>query len=333
MVQVLDCTLRDGGYVNNWEFDLQTSLSIIDGLYASGVRWIEIGIMGLNPKVGKQTKFSDFEQIKPFLINRKSDCHYAVMVTTALSDNFQYPKCSESTPDTIRVAYFKPELDKTLVLAEKLKQLGYKVFLQAMATFMYSDTELKDMLLQVNRLMPTSFYMVDSFSTMYPKDVAKMRDMVLDVLNENILFGFHAHNNIQMAYSNVQEFINLDDSRALMVDGSIFGMGRGAGNVPIELLMEFMNKKHGQNFDTTAVLSLYQNYLESIYKEYGWGYSAPYYLTAVNALNSVWGWFFMSKGITDIEKLEKAFKMIPDQFTYTLNKDIGNEIADKIRNM
>ena len=113
---ILDCTLRDGGYVNDWRFDTQTALSIRDGLYEAGMRWIELGIMGKNPEVGKQTKFSDFSQIKPLLVNRKSDCHYAVMLTTTSSDSFTYPECTEETPDVIRVAFFKPEIEKTFKL-------------------------------------------------------------------------------------------------------------------------------------------------------------------------------------------------------------------------
>lgn len=328
---ILDCTLRDGGYVNNWEFDRETALAIIDGLYQSGIRWIEIGIMGKNPEIGKQTKFSDFEQMKPFLENRKKDCHYAVMVTTALSDNFEYPICGEDTPDIIRIAYFKPELEKTLTLAKKLKALGYRVFLQAMATFMYTDGELRSMIASINGLYPAAFYMVDSFSTMYPDDAVKMRDLILSELNGDILFGFHAHNNIQMAFANVREFIRTSYNRILMADASIFGMGRGAGNVPLELLMNYLNVKDGGSYNVSLILSLFQNYIEPIYKKYGWGYSMPYCLTAINSLNSVWGWFFMSKGITDLKQLEQAFSLIPKDTTYTLDREIGEKIIEKLK--
>lgn len=330
---ILDCTLRDGGYVNNWEFDIPTAVSIMDGLYSAGVRWIEIGIMGLNPVAGKQTKFSDFDQMKPFLENRKADCHYAVMVTTALSDRFEYPRCSGETPDVIRIAYFKSELEKTLNLAERLKEHGYRVFLQAMATFMYSDEELRATTGRINRLNPAAFYMVDSFSTMYPDDVVRMRDLVLSEMRDDVLFGFHAHNNIQLAFANVREFMDIQADRGLMADASIYGMGRGAGNVPLELLMAYMNRKCGASFNTAQILSLYQEYLEPIYQECGWGYSASYYLTAVNSLNSAWGWFFMNKGITDLGELECAFKMIPSETAHKLDRKIADGIVEKIRKM
>ncbi len=330
---LLDCTLRDGGYVNNWSFDTLTAVAVIDGLYNAGARWIEIGIMGKAPKPGLQTKFSDFGQIKPLLVNRKSDCHYAVMVTTALSDNFEYPPCGGDTPDVIRIAYFKPELEKTLSLARKLKELGYSVFLQAMATFMYSDDELGEMLKAVNALKPSAFYMVDSFSTMYPADVRAMRDRVLGQLSPDISFGFHAHNNIQMAFANVQEFLNCDErSRPLFVDSSVFGMGRGAGNVPTELLMEYLNRG-GAQYELSHVLAVYQKYLEPIYRQYGWGYTLPYFLTAIRKTNSAYGWYYMNHGLVGLEELDSALKKIPEDVRYTLKSDIADRILKEVQNI
>ncbi len=329
--EILDCTLRDGGYVNDWRFDTETAKAIIDGLYSAGVRWIEVGIMGMNPQIGKQTKFSDLKEIRPLLENRKSDCHYSVMLTTSSSDNFTFPECSLDTPDVIRIAYFKPEIEKTLVLARALKEKGYIVFMQSMATFMYSKDELHDLVKEINRLKPCAFYMVDSFSTMYPTDIVRMRDDILSVLDKDILFGFHAHNNIQMAFANVQEYMRGNEDRDLFIDGSIYGMGRGAGNVPVELLMKYLNEFYGYNFNISIVLDLYEKYLQDIYKEYGWGYTLPYYLTAANHVNSAWGWYFMSKGIDSLNTLEKAIKMVPKEWTYTLKPAIGEEILRKVK--
>ncbi len=328
---ILDCTLRDGGYVNDWRFDIDTSLNIIKGLYESGVRWIEIGIMGKNPEVGKQTKFSNFDQIKPFLKDRKKDCHYAIMVTTASSHNFQYPPRSIDTPDVIRVAFFKNELEKTILLANDLLKKGYLVFLQAMATFMYTEDELIDLCKTINRIKPYAFYMVDSFSTMFPSDVTKMRDTILSILDKDILFGFHAHNNIQMAFSNVQEFMDDSVKRDLLVDGSVYGMGRGAGNVPTELLMMYLNKHYHCEFNTSIVLSLFDKYLKQIYVELPWGYTLPYYLTAVNHINSAWAWYFLNQGIVTSADLEKALQMVPQEWTYTMVPSIAEDIINKIK--
>lgn len=330
-IELLDCTLRDGGYVNDWMFNTETATHIIDGLYDSGIRYIEIGIMGQNPKIGEQTKFSNFEQIKALLKNKKNDCNYAVMVTTSSSNKYSFPACTDETPDIIRIAFFKPEIEETLELARKIKVLGYKVFLQPMATFMYSVTELVDLVKRINDLKPYAFYMVDSFSTMFPKDVVKMRDVILSQLDEDIKFGFHAHNNIQMAYANVQEFIKGCDNRNLLIDCSIYGMGRGAGNVPSELIMLYLNKIYDRNYLIDIILNLYETFLSKIYNQYGWGYTLPYYLTAASSSNSAWGWFFMNNGIVSLPELQKALQMVPEQWKYTLKPDLGEEIIRKIR--
>jgi len=328
---ILDCTLRDGGYVNNWEFDTQMTRAIIDGLYQSGVRYIEIGILGANAAAGKQTKFNHFSEMEPLLEGCKPDCHYAVMFTQENAGNFSFPPKSEITPDCIRLAYFQKTWREALQKAAELKRLGYSVFLQAMATFMYSDTELQEMIAAVNQQQPAGFYMVDSFSTMYPSDVARMRDQVLAHLDANIAFGFHAHNNIQMAYANVQEFLRCDTEHTLFADSSVFGMGRGGGNVPTELLMDYLNYTYSGQYNIAEVLRLYQNYLEPVYKQYGWGYTIPYYLTAAKQVNSAYGWYFTSHGIEDFGELSWALDQVPKDIKYALKPSIANEIIRRLR--
>lgn len=328
---ILDCTLRDGGYVNNWEFDTATARAIINGLYSSGVRYIEIGILGANSQPGKQTKFSSFSEMEPFLENRKEDCHYTVMFTQENAGNFIFPERSVSTPDCIRLAYFRKTWKEAIADADKLKQKGYRVFLQAMATFMYSPDEMREMIKAINIVCPAAFYMVDSFSTMYPSDVAKMRDQILEDLSPQVDFGFHAHNNLQLAFANVQEFLRCNAERDLFVDSSIFGMGRGAGNVPTELLMEYLNcQEVAPKYDTGNILKIYQNYLEPIYREYGWGYAIPYYLTATKKINSAYGWYFTSHGVDSFRDLQWALEQVPDNIKYTLKKEIAEEIMERL---
>lgn len=328
--RVLDCTLRDGGYVNNWEFDTETALRIIDGLYKSGVRYIEIGIMGQGGVPGKSTKFASFDQAEVLLRDRKSDCKYAIMVTKSESDHYDIPVRSGKTVDIIRVAFFKNELIDALEYAKQLKEKGYEVFLQAMATFMYSKGELGDMISAVNKVQPAAFYIVDSFSNMFPEEVSSLAHTVLETLDEKIEFGFHAHNNIQMGYANVIEFLKVKTSRSLFVDGSIYGMGRGAGNVPLELIMDYENRKNNI-FDISVILKVYQEYIRPIFEQYYWGYTHPYYLTASKDMNSVYSWYLENKGITDILKINEALECVKPENKFTLVRSETDEIIRKIQ--
>ena len=329
-IHILDCTLRDGGYVNDWEFDSNLAKGVIDGLYESGIRVIEIGIMGIGGEAGKSTKFSSFKDAEPLLENRKKDCKYAIMINQTGFENFDIPNRSEKTVDIIRLAYFKREIHDAMIFAKSLKDKGYEVFLQAMATFMYSDDEIDDMLKKVNDLKPQAFYIVDSFSNLFPEDITSMANSVLLRLNRDIDFGFHAHNNIQMAFANAIAFMNVEDDRKKYIDGSIYGMGRGAGNVPVELLMDYLNRRVKQ-YNIEVLLKTYQDYIKPIFEQYFWGYTHPYYLTASKDMNSVYSWFFMNKGIGDIVELNKALNMIKDSSKYTLMKDEAAEVLIKIQ--
>ena len=332
-IMLLDCTLRDGGYVNNWEFETADAIKIRDYLYESGVRYIELGLMAESSVKGKQTKFASFEEVKPLLEDRKADCHYCVMMTQAEYDKckFDVPMCCNETVDIIRLAFFKPEVSDAIKTAEMLMDKGYSVFLQAMATSMYDDQELEALISCINRINPTSFYMVDSFSTMYNDDVEKMERFILDRLNDNIIFGFHAHNNIQMAYSNAITFMKFETKRPLMVDGSIYGMGRGAGNVPIELLMEFINKNLYGKYIIKEIMGAFESVIKPIFDRFYWGYSMPYFLTAINDINSVYGWYLDRKGITSLMDISDILERIPMECKYTLMKTQIDEIISEYK--
>lgn len=322
---ILDCTLRDGGYVNNWEFNKETVGNVVQALYEAGVRYIELGLLGRNGKVGESTKFSDFAQIEPYLEERRSDCQYAVMMNQADAEQYIIPARSGKTPDLIRIAFFKPEYAAALRKAEELKAKGYKVWMQAMATFLYREEEMERLLEAVNHVHPDGFYMVDSFSTMYREDVRRMADLILERLSPEIQFGFHAHNNIQLAYSNVIEFFLTPTDRALIADGSIYGMGRGAGNVPTELLMEYLNKSAGGNYDIMKVLLAFQKELRPIFEQNYWGYSPEYYLTASKDMNSVYSWYLRNRQIRDLDELSGILDRIPPEVRYTLSRDAADE--------
>lgn len=326
---ILDCTLRDGGYVNNWEFDTKTVHCIMDSLYDAGIRTIEIGIMGKGGAPGKSTSFPSFTLMEPILENRKPDCRYAAMMNQADAAKYSVPLCSDRTPDLLRIAFFKREYGDALEKAKELKDKGYEVFLQAMATSMYSDDELKCLLDKVNTLEPDGFYIVDSFSTMYNEDVRRMTALVLSRLIPKIQFGFHAHNNIQMAYSNVITFFQTETDRPLIADGSIYGMGRGAGNVPIELLMEYLNKNERTDYDILKVLTVFQQHIRPIFQQYYWGYSPEYYLTASKDINSVYSWYLMNHGIVDLRDFNAILDRLPMEIRFTLSRQTVDEIMQQ----
>ena len=329
---LLDCTLRDGGYVNEWKFDNTMAVNIIEGLYQAGVDIIECGIMGKCSTPGKTTIFSSFTEIEPLLQNRKKDYLYAVMLNFTEKDNFVIPEYSEKTVDCIRVAFFKNEWENAIKYGVSLKDKGYKVFLQAMATYMYSESELLQLIDVINRIMPESFYFVDSFGTLYNDDVLKIAGLIDKNLHPEILLGFHAHNNIQMAFSNTISFFQMPTARKKVItDSSIFGMGRGAGNVTTELIMNYLNTRHNADYKIENVLELFDKYFRKIFEQYFWGYTLEYYLTAIKDINSAYGWYYQQKGVSNLKELNSILEKIPNEQKYTLVRKIADEALSAVK--
>ena len=142
-----------------------------------------------------------------------------------------------------------------LKLCEEIKAKGYLVFVQAMVSMAYSDEEFLEMIRVVNTLKPYAFYIVDSFGMMKGKDLTRLFYMVEHNLNDSIWIGFHSHNNMQLAYSNAQSLTMMQTERNLIIDSSIYGMGRGAGNLNTELLLEHLNLFYGTDYKISSVVA------------------------------------------------------------------------------
>ena len=324
LIKILDCTLRDGGYVNDWKFSRAAFDELIISLQELGIDVIEVGMLVKNTAAEFTTKFSAFENIPPIPRVEGSKALFTVMFTCGEAKGIEIPPRQPDGIEAIRLAYFKSDYREALELAEDLKRKGYKVFLQAMATFMYSDAELREMLSKVNRLKPLYFCMVDSFGVMYNEDVRRMFHSVDEVLDADIGLGFHAHNNQQLALSNAIVFMEVaqNSARNICVDASIYGMGRGAGNVPLELLLHYMNQKRGANYDVDRVIELWRRYLFDDYKKYFWGYTWEYFFSAENETNSAYIWYMKFRGINDVEAIKSILEAIPPEHRYTLRRNI-----------
>ena len=230
MISVLDCTLRDGGYVNNWEFGSKTISHIAEKLCSSQVEMIECGFLSQTKKatVG-QSIFKNISDAEKYF--EKCSDNLALMIN-----------CGEYAPQdiqpyeggkikTIRIAFHKHQRDEAQKLCVALKEKGYDVFFQPMYTIGYKDIELISLIDWANSTRPKAFYIVDSFGTMSKSDLLRMFYLVDNNLSKDIKLGFHSHNNLQLSFSNAQELAELNTKRELIIDSSVFGMGRGAGNL------------------------------------------------------------------------------------------------------
>lgn len=305
---ILDCTLRDGGYVNNWNFGENNIDEILKYLSNSNIEIIECGFLSSVDYDKDITLFNKVDEIKNILPKKYGN---AMLVAMLVTNKEEYDcnlieECDNNTLTGIRIAFHKYEEDKAIRYAKILMEKGYKLFLQPMGTMSYKDLELLSLIEKINQLNPFAFYIVDTLGSMNKDDLLKMFYLIDNNLNENIQLGFHSHNNLQLSFSNSIELININTARDIIIDSSVFGMGRGAGNLSTELITQYLNDIGLKKYNLNNIFDIIDNHILRIKKDFEWGYSAPYYIAATNKCHPNYAKFLMdtqkltSKNINDI---------------------------------
>jgi len=326
-IQVLDCTLRDGGYCNEWRFGATNIRHIIDGLAHAGIEIIECGFLShkISYKSGV-SRFSTMAQLFPFIPQERDGKKFVVMANYGDIDVEKLEERSDDTVDGIRVAFHKKDLEGALQLCKQIKEKGYDVFVQAMVSLGYSDEEFLSLINRTNAIQPYAFYIVDSFGVMKQSDLTRLFYIVEHNLSKNIKIGYHSHNNLQLAYSNAQSLVNIQTNRELILDSSIMGMGRGAGNLNTELFVEYLNEACGTEYSLTPILRLIDEIISKFHQENYWGYSLPNYLSAKHNIHPNYAKYLSDKNTLTIADMDIIFKNIVEDRRINYDKQYIEEI-------
>lgn len=326
-VYVLDCTLRDGGYCNHWQFGFEKIKKITEGLVEANLDVIECGFLtnknNYNPDV---TEFNTLDQIAAIIPQNRERKLFVAMMNYGeyrMEDLPDYDGCSI---DGIRVAFHKKDINEALELCEQIKKKGYKVFVQAMVSLSYTDEEFLSMIRRVNEFSPYAFYIVDSFGMMKSKDLIRLFYLVEHNLSEKILIGFHSHNNIQLAFSNAQTLVGMHTNRNLILDSSVYGMGRGAGNLNTELFIEYLNDNYEKKYLLKPLLTLIDEILNEFYQKNPWGYSLPNYISAVHNAHPNYASYLTDKHTLTVEDMNEIFEMMMEEKKYSYDKAYIEEL-------
>lgn len=313
-IKLLDCTLRDGGYCNNWQFGQSSIHSIISGLIEANIDIIECGFITQKYKKNEdRTQFTSFEDIAEVLPADKGGKLFVAMINYGEFSLQNIPDYDGKSVDGIRVAFHKKDRIEALKYCEQIKNKGYKVFIQGMVTISYSDEEFVDLIKRVNALTPFAFYIVDSFGMMKRKDLIRLFYTVEHNLSDNIMIGFHSHNNMQLAYSNALALTQVQSNRKIIIDSSVYGMGRGAGNLNTELFTEFLNENFGGQYVLQPLLNIIDDILDGFYRKNYWGYSLPNYLSAKNNAHPNYAGYLDDKKTLTVEDMENIFQLMDDE--------------------
>lgn len=321
-LKVLDCTLRDGGYCNEWKFGHQNILKIIAALVESKINIIECGFLtdiGLyHPDISKYHTLQQFNLVIP---EECGDSVFVAMVNCGEFDIEKLPQCSGTGLTGIRLAFHKKQIKQALEECRIIKNKGYHIFVQAMVTLSYSDEEFLDLIHKVNDIKPYAFYIVDSFGMMKRKDLKRLFYMVEHNLSENIQIGFHSHNNMQLAYSNAQVLVETTTNRDLIIDSSIMGMGRGAGNLNTELFVDYLNDIINTSYDVKPLLRIMDEVLSTFYNKNYWGYSLPNYLSALYNTHPNYASYLTDKNSLTIADMNFIFDKMDDEKRIQFDKN------------
>lgn len=306
---ILDCTLRDGGYVNNWEFNNKTTGFIIKSLIDAKVDYIECGYIS-NTKVieSESTYFESFDQINKIIKNiypneKLEKTNFCIMLNRGEYDVNSFPDNTiDNIVNIIRFAFHKKDLHQAFEDTKILLKKGYKVFAQPMVTQLYTQEELIETINLFNTIDINALYIVDSFGNMTNHDFTRLMKLFDENMKDGVSLGYHSHNNLQLAFSNAIKFLEAEIKRPILLDSSIFGMGRGAGNLNTELVATHFNSQYESKYLISPLLETMDSYLHKLHKTYYWGYSIEHYISAVvNCHPSSASYLLKKKNLSIIE--------------------------------
>ena len=325
-IRLLDCTLRDGGYVNEWAFGAQTIEQVVDNLTNAGIDFIEMGFIKAVPYDENKSLFRYVSDFKKFIPKDHKSSKYYGMLTFGNYELADIPVHDGSSIDGLRVIFKKKQKDEALKYCRAVKKKGYELFINPTFTDQYSDHELLDLIDEVNSIHPTGLSIVDSMGVMSSEHLVRIFMLIDHNLKKDIKVCFHSHNNLQQSFMNAVALINLHSDRELIVDVSVMGMGRGAGNLNAELMISYLNENYGTRYDLLPILKIIDDHISKIYTRTPWGYSMPYFLAASVKCHPNYAHYLINKQTISIEVINDILLRIPDDKKATYDEELIKQL-------
>jgi len=327
-IKLLDCTLRDGGYVNDWEFGRDNIVNIFERLVSAGVDIIEVGFLDeRRPFDPNRSIFPDTESAnKIYGRLDKGNAMVVAMIDYGTCGIEHLQPASETCLDGIRVIFKNFKKEKAIAFCKEVKALGYKVFAQAVSITSYTDRELLDLVDLVNDLEPEALSIVDTYGLMHEDHVQHYFELMDYNLKPGIKIGYHAHNNFQLAYSNSIELLRVPTRRTIVIDGSLHGMGKSAGNLPIELMSMYLNGNYGKSFDISQLLEAIDMNIMPFYRKTPWGYKMFYYIAASHQCHPNYVDWLMNKQTLSLSQITEILNMLQDEKKLLYDKEYIEEL-------
>ncbi len=277
-IKVIDCTVRDGGLMNKWQFSFDFVRQVYQSLSQAGVDYMEIGYLSsesaFDRKVVGPWRFCAEADLKKVIGDGDKTIKLSAMADIGRIELDDIPPAAESSLDMIRVACYAHQVDTAIALAEHCMDKGYETTINLMAVTTVGLRELEEALDDLAKSRVPIIYLVDSFGAMYQEDIDTLAKKYLESLPGKTI-GIHCHNNQQLAFANtIAAIINGIN----YLDATLYGIGRGAGNCPLELLLSFLKNP---KFNVRPVIEAIEKQILPVREKIDWGYFVPYMVTGV----------------------------------------------------
>lgn len=278
-VQITDCTIRDGGYLFNKNTNPKFVKGIMKGLAEAGVDFVETGFLQSNV-TGESLVYANSVDARKYLPKDKKNTQFL-----GFCDNSRYSLDDLDDYDGksfkwLRISFAQHEIDASIKFCEGAKEKGYLIQFNPMDSISYTDEARALLIKKVNKVKPSSFSIVDTFGAMYMPDLVHIFKQVDKLLDKDIKIGLHSHDNLGLSCALAERMIELSEEceRDIIVDCSLFGMGRGAGNAKTELIADYINKHCKGHYDLQKLLNTIDTYITPVLTNLSYGYDLPMYI-------------------------------------------------------
>ena len=258
---------------------------------------VEVGFLrnveGYDPDV---TVCNRIEELNHLLPERCGNTMYSAMAMRSNYDVKKLSSYSGSGIEMVRITAHDYDIEDGMEFAKEVKEKGYKLSINPINIMGYSDNRILWILEQVNQIQPYQFSIVDTFGSMRRRDLDRITSLVDNNLDRNIRVALHLHENMSLSCSLAQNFVDKHLNRPVSVDGSLMGMGRIPGNLPIELISDYLNEYADKSYDIDLLMDAIQDYIAPLKGETEWGYTPAYFLSARFNLHRNYAEYYLKKG-------------------------------------
>lgn len=296
-IKLLDCTLRDGGYINEWKWGFLRARAIVRSLVRAQVDVVEVGFLRNVEKYDRDiTVCNDIDELNALLPDDRGQTIFSAMAMRSNYDINRLKPYSGQGIEMIRITAHDYDIWEGMDFARSVKERGYKLSINPINIMGYTDKEILSILETINEIMPYQFSIVDTFGSMRRRDLERIVGVVDNNLQKNIRVALHLHENMSLGTYLAQDFIDMHLQRPIAIDGSLMGMGRNPGNLPIELIADYMNDYAGKKYDLDLMMDAIEDYIIPLKGKTLWGYTPAFFLSARFNLHRNYAEYFLNKG-------------------------------------